>query len=226
MTEDVTGESHRALRESMGAYVLGQLDPDEEAALRAHLATCGECRFELAELQPVAGALASVRRRPVTAGPTPPELRDRIEAAISAETASRRRTRLVRSLDTMAAAAALIVVAVLGIATFGDDGPQAPVPTAVAVQVAPELDDVTATAGIIAHTWGVEVKLTTAGLTAGDEYEAYVVGEDGVEVPAGTFLAIGAKTMNCNLQASLLVDDASGFEIRDRQDRLVISGDF
>jgi len=46
VTEDVTGESNRALRESLGAYVLGQLDPEEEAALRAHLATCGECRFE------------------------------------------------------------------------------------------------------------------------------------------------------------------------------------
>lgn len=226
MTEHMTEDSHRALRESLGAYVLGQLDPQEEAALRAHLNTCGQCRAELAELQPVAGALASLRRRPVTSGPTPPELRGRVETAIGAETASRRRARVARSLTTLAAAAALVVVAVLGFTTFVDDDPQAPVPTAVAVQVAPELDDVTATAGIIAHTWGVEVKLITAGLTAGDEYEAYVVGADGVQVPAGTFMAIGAETMNCNLQASLLLEDASGFEIRDGDDQTVISGEF
>ncbi|MBA3252157.1 MAG: zf-HC2 domain-containing protein [Geodermatophilaceae bacterium] len=221
-----TDDAHRDLREALGAYVLGQLPPAEAEAVRAHLATCDECRAELAELQPVASALASMRRRPATGGPTPAALGSRIDSAIAGEAARRRRTTLVRSLTGLAAAAALVVVAVLGVRAFTGTEATAPVPTAVDVQVAPELDDVTATAGYVAHTWGLEVKLTTEGLDAGENFEAFVVAEDGAVVPAGTFVGVGENTMNCNLQSFVLLAEAAGFEIRDDQDQLVMSGDF
>lgn len=222
MTEDM----HRALRESLGAYVLGHLDPPEEEAVRAHLSGCELCRIELAELQPVATALAGARRRPITPAPTPRALQQRVTEAVAAEAARRRRARLVRSVTALAAAAALVVVAVLGITTLIDRTPDAPVPEVVAVQIDSALPDVTATAGLIAHTWGVEVKLTTTGLPDGAEYEAVVLGEDGGEVPAGTFTAVADTTMLCNLQASVLRDQASGFEIRDRAGEVVISSNF
>jgi predicted anti-sigma-YlaC factor YlaD len=222
----VTEDSHRLLRESLGAYVLGHLDPADEDAVRTHLATCAECRAELAELQPVANALAGARRRPVLGGPAPRALQHRVEDAVAAEAGRRRRAHLVRSVTTLVAAAALVVVAVLGITMFIDRTPAAPVPETVAVQVASELDQVSATAGLIAHTWGVEVKLTTAGLAAGSQYQAFVLGENGGEVWAGTFTAIGEETMNCNLQSSVLRDQASGFEIRDQAGDVVISSDF
>lgn len=227
MTEySATEAAHRDLRESLGAYVLGQLPPAESEAVRAHLATCVTCPAELAELQPVASALASARRRPVTAGPTPPGLATRIDAAVAAEAARRRRMTLVRSVTGLVAAAALVFVAVLGVRAFTGTEATAPVPTAVDVQVAPELGDVTATAGYVAHTWGLEVKLTAVGLDAGENFEAFVVAEDGSTVPAGTFVGVGENTMNCNLQSFVLLDQAASFEIRDDQDQLVMSGDF
>ncbi|MEJ7702460.1 MAG: zf-HC2 domain-containing protein [Geodermatophilaceae bacterium] len=97
MTEDF----HRALRESLGAYVLGHLDPAEEDAVRVHLATCDECRAELAELQPVANALAIARHRPVTGAVTPRSLQRRVSDAVAAEAGRRRRSRLVTSLTTL-----------------------------------------------------------------------------------------------------------------------------
>ena len=221
MTED----PHRAIRESLGAYALGQLDLSDEAAVRAHLPTCELCQAELAELQPVADALAGARRRTVTGGPTPPALQRRVTEAIAAEESRRRRTRLITSITALAAAAALVVAVAVGITTFSNRAPQVPV-EAVAVQVAAELEQVTAEAGLIDHTWGVEVKLTTAGLAAGTVYEAFVLGEDGGEVPAGTFVAIGNAEMLCNLQASVLREDASGFEIRDVAGEVVMSSDF
>lgn len=38
-------------RSQLGAYALGALDPDEAREVDAHLATCHECRAELAELE-------------------------------------------------------------------------------------------------------------------------------------------------------------------------------
>lgn len=222
MTED----AHRALRESLGAYVLGHLDQAEEDAVRAHLSTCDECRAELAELQPVANALAAARRRPPTAIPTPRTLLGRVESAVAAEAGRRRRARLVRSVTTLAAAAALIVVAAFGVATFIDRTPDAPVPENVAVQVESSLTDVTATAGLIAHTWGIEIKLVAAGLELGSPYRAVVVSTDGDRVPAGQFVGTGANTITCSLQTSVLRADATGFMIVDDQDQIVISSDF
>ncbi|MBA3525237.1 MAG: hypothetical protein H0T85_11975 [Geodermatophilaceae bacterium] len=84
----------------------------------------------------------------------------------------------------------------------------------------------TASAGIIRHTWGVEVKLTTAGLAEGERFDAFVTGDDGVEVPAGTFTSIGLATMNCNLQASVHAEDAAGFDTRDSDGIVVMSDTF
>lgn len=217
-------ERHRALREALGAYVLGQLDDETEDAVGVHLGGCASCRSELAELQPVATALAGLRRRPVPGGPLPAGLGTRLDAALSAEAGRRRRGRLTLAVTGLVAAAALVLVAVLGVDALRDDAPAGPVPDPIAVQVVDP--EVTASAGIIRHTWGVEVKLTTAGLARGERFEAFVTEDDGQEVPAGTFTSIGPTTMNCNLQAAVLADDATGFSIRDENGVIVMSGSF
>jgi anti-sigma factor RsiW len=63
------------------AYVLGALDDPQAQAYRAHLAGCAICRAEVAQLQPVADALA------VGVPPTSPEngLRARIMATVYAD---------------------------------------------------------------------------------------------------------------------------------------------
>jgi anti-sigma-K factor RskA len=63
------------------AYVLGALDQHELEHYRAHLATCAQCRSEVAELQSVVDEL------PTTVSPTAasPELRERILATVRAE---------------------------------------------------------------------------------------------------------------------------------------------
>lgn len=224
-------DDHQTLREALGAYVLGQLKagPDDtaptEAAVRIHLAGCALCRTELAELQPVATALAGLRHRPVAGGPLPADLRPRLDAALANEAGRRHRGRLTRAVTGLVAAAALVAVTVLGVNAFRADAPSGPVPDPIAVQVV-QTDEVTASAGIIRHTWGVEVKLTTAGLTEGERFDAFVTEDNGAEVPAGTFTSIGTATMNCNLQAAVLAEDAVGFDVRDQDGVVVLSGSF
>ena len=54
-----TWECHDA-RPSLGVYVLGAIDPAERALVDAHLATCRDCRDELAGLAGLPALLARV----------------------------------------------------------------------------------------------------------------------------------------------------------------------
>ena len=56
--DDVVGLTCDEVREMAGAFVLGALEPDEMAAVRAHLATCEDAHDEIAELGGVLPALA------------------------------------------------------------------------------------------------------------------------------------------------------------------------
>src|SRR6516165_11273973 len=52
----------REIRQALGVYVLGAIDPAERAQVDEHLATCPECREELASL---AGLPAMLRKVPM-----------------------------------------------------------------------------------------------------------------------------------------------------------------
>jgi anti-sigma-K factor RskA len=57
-------EKHNALQDDLPAYALGALDPEEAAALEAHLQTCESCRAALADYQRVgSGLLAALPPR-------------------------------------------------------------------------------------------------------------------------------------------------------------------
>jgi hypothetical protein len=108
----------REIKQALGVYVLGAIDPAERARVDEHLATCVECREELASLAglpamlrkvPVAEAerLAAAEQDPgLTGVPSPPML-----TSLVARTANVRRIRRWRGL---AAAAAVALVAVAG----------------------------------------------------------------------------------------------------------------
>ena len=220
-------DSHSQLRESLGAYVLGQLDPAETDMVRAHLDTCADCRAEVTELSPVAAALAGAKQTS-SEGPdeVPAGLHARMDTAILAEAGRRRRSRISRSVGALLVAASIAVLIGFGVTSLLDRTPDAPVPEVVAVSVDPQLDAVTASAGLIAHTWGTEVKLQTSGLDAGASYNAVVLGAGDLEFPAGTFTGTGANTIICNQQASVLRADARGFQILDERGEVVISSEF
>ena len=117
-----------ARRDDAGSYVLRALPDDEHARFEAHLATCAECRREVADLQMAADTLPLAA---VQVGP-PPELRDRIMAIVHSEAellnaagartdepaeAPRRRRRWalsLRPLPAAMAASALVAAGVIG----------------------------------------------------------------------------------------------------------------
>ncbi len=215
--------AHRALRESLGSYVLGHLPDQEAGEVRAHLTGCSDCRAELTEILPVAAALSGVPR-PLRAPATPPvDLADRIEARIRSEERRQQSRRTVRTMALSAlsaAAAAAIVVAGVGL-TRSEPDPAVPLERVDVV----EAGAVQASAGLVAHTWGVEVKLTASGLRPGERYDVTVLGRDGTAFDAGAFVGTGGE-VRCNLNAAVLRDHAAAFVVIDQEGGEVLRAEF
>lgn len=218
---------HERLRTNLGAYVLGGLPNNESAALEAHLATCAECRAEHDELLPAASVLGELKNgAPAHVHAAPPDLGDRVLSRLAAEQERERRTAWVRRAGLAAvagAAAAAVLVVGLAVTDTEDDQPTVPV-EAVAVTVREQ--GVEADADLVNHTWGVEVKLSGTGFDQGGRYRVALLGTDGERYPAGEFVGTGGTRMLCNLNSSLLRDDASGFVVTDSDGDVVVRSSF
>lgn len=216
---------HRQQRELLGSFVLNQLSASETVSVRAHLDGCAGCRAEVAALAPLADDLRTVDAEWLSAPPTPPpDLGGLIRDAVRAESVlrDRRRQRTMWSHRVLAGAAAVALI--LGGVGLGQvvaprtqqvvlpaqPGPYEPIKV---TRVLPGL--VVAKAGVVPHTWGVEVKMEGSGFAKGQAYRAIVVGRNGRSMPAGEFLGTGDQILKCNLQAALLRRDASRFVIMD-----------
>ncbi len=170
-------EDCREIRQSLGVYVVGAIDPAERATVDAHLADCRECREELAGL---AGLPALLHRVPVgearmlaadggsqLLAPPPDELLHSLLRRVAG-------VRRARRWRTMAAAAAVAVLA-LGAGAAGTaalSGGPAPVPAAHAA-----METVSGTA----PASGVHLTVKYRPMAWGTAMEVQVIG-----VPAGT----------------------------------------
>lgn len=207
---------HQELREQLGAYVLGQLDPPARASVDAHLDGCASCRAEVAELVPVVAAL-DVVGRDVPA--PPPELEDRVLDEVGhRRRAARRRARLRRAVGSVLVAASVAVA--FGLGTWYA-GPRTDPPV---IPVAMTLDQpgLTAEAGLVRHTWGTELKLEATGLGQGQSYAVTFLTGDGSRVSAGSFLGTGARPVRCSVNAAVAVEDATTVEVTDARGNLVM----
>lgn len=212
----------------LGGYTMGSLDGADTRLVDEHLAECADCRAELASLSAVVGLLG---RLDASEGTTDALLvregfADGVVAAVAAE--RRQERSRARRLQTVLAGAAALAVLVGGIATAtglareqGQIPPRSPVVEAVGVQTA---FGVEATAGVIAHTWGVEITLSATGFEKGRSYAVEVLGNDGSFSTAGAFVGTGDKPMVCNLNSAVLRPDAAGFRVRDSTGRQQVTG--
>lgn len=175
-------EEHHELRERLGAYVLGALDPDERIEVEHHLDGCGPCRDELARLSPLPSLLDRLSADEVAdeSLDPPPELLARVLVRIDRE--RRRDRRRLRSWQGLAAAVLTAAALVLWAPWQGGgvtDALVAPAqPVAAAVQ---------GEAALMAWEWGTTVRLEVAGLPERDGYVLWVVADDGRREQAGTW---------------------------------------
>jgi anti-sigma-K factor RskA len=112
---------HEDMKALVAPYVLGAVPPEEEAAVRAHLTTCDECRAEAESLGSAASALSlAVDPVDLPAGfveRTMARVHDEKPVVQPTPIGSRRRLTWVFS-----AAALLVVVMVVALVAFGSSG--------------------------------------------------------------------------------------------------------
>ncbi|WP_308282707.1 anti-sigma factor [Pseudonocardia nigra] len=214
----MTVESHRVLREQLGAYALGQLSGQRWRAMHEHLPVCATCRAELEEIAPVAGLLGASRHRlrldeldDDTGATEPPPLPPELLAEVRAAHEPAGSGGVLRRWWPAIAAAAVVVAAVAGY-TAGTTGrgPTVPLEPVAVRALNPAVD---AEAALVPHTWGVEVKLTATGFTRGATYAVTVTDDAGRTVSAGQFIGTGEDEMRCNLNSSVLRADAASVQV-------------
>ncbi len=200
----MTASRHDDVVPLLGPAALGLLTRREQEQLDRHLAGCASCRAELAALTDVAGRLGDLDAASALTGSA--GVADAVLGRVARE---RRRA---QRLPGLVAAAAAVAVLLAGLVTAGTLGQDSVPMEAVAVSAQ---GDVRASANLVAHTWGVEIKLAATGLAAGQPYSVQVTTERGEVVDAGAFLGTGSTTLNCNLNASVLREDARSFAVLD-----------
>ncbi len=120
---------HQGIKELLAAHALDAVDPEEAAAIEAHVATCARCSSELAGFREAIGLVANsggdaparlwetisarIGRPPATAGQPAPRRLSVSSAAASTAKSGVRSPRL--RPWALAAAAALVVIAALGV---------------------------------------------------------------------------------------------------------------
>ncbi len=186
-------------RMSLGVYVLGAIDPAERALVDAHLATCKDCRDELAGLAGIPALLARVNPDevsrisaddavgPVTAEQPPEELLGTVR-----DLAEARRRRNRWRWVSAAAAVVLIAAGLFGGLKAANSGTQVISPSAGAgqwetVQGTSPATGASATVAYASELWGNAVQVEVHDIAVGTTCQLWAVHPDGSRTFAGSW---------------------------------------
>ena len=198
-------------RISLGVYVLGAIDPAERAQVDAHLATCRDCRDELAGLAGLPALLSRVSTEEAIAlaaadepfpaafgaGPEPPR---ELLATVLDLTAARRRRRRWREASLGVAAALIIAAGVFGGLRLSS-GP-APAPTTAQGQaglyvgqpngpmrtVSGKSGNMTATVSYTSMGWGTQLDTKVTGIAVGTNCQLWAIDSSGHHLLVGNWV--------------------------------------
>jgi predicted anti-sigma-YlaC factor YlaD len=191
-------------RLSLGVYVLGAIDPAERSQVDSHLASCRDCRDELAGLAGLPALLARVGVEEAIAlaesdGPPPaedeeqPPPRELLGTVLDLASARRRRRRWVE-VGLSVAAALIIAAGVFGGLRFHSGAPSASSAVAVGPASGPwetetgHTADMSATVMYRPMGWGTQLAAKVTGIPVGTTCQIWVVGPGGKRMLIGSWV--------------------------------------
>lgn len=218
MTADACAE----VRLSLGAYVLGALDPADRSRVDAHLSGCPDCRDELASFAALPGLLGRVSRYEIEAEPADPgpQLLERLLGAAAAQRRHDRRRRLLTSV-----AAGVIVLAAVGVSVgvgvTHDRHPARPVAAGQTFTATNPQNNVQATVTEFKKGWGASIDVSVVGVTeelAGPSCQLIAIGPGGKTDVAASWAApaagyTGLSRVNAAGSTAIAVKDISAFKV-------------
>mgnify|MGYP001233854159 CR=1 FL=1 len=224
-------------RISLGVYVLGAIDPAERALVDAHLATCRDCRDELAGLAGLPALLSRVSMEEAIAladtGEPPPDVADEtpeppreLLATVLDLTAARRRRRRWLEAGLAVAAALIIAAGVFSGLRLGGSSP-APVNSAqgpAGLSIGPlsgpmetatgKSGGMTATVSYTQMGWGTALDTKVSGIPVGTNCQLWVIDAKGNRYLAGNWLTDNLEgSVYYPGSVGLSAKDVAGFEI-------------
>jgi hypothetical protein len=185
------GPACRELRQLLGVYVVGAIDPAERAQVDEHLGACSACRDELAGL---AGLPAMLSRVPVEdvermagsviALPEQHEPSPELLNSLLRKVATKRRTRIWRGSAAVAATAA---IAAGGTAAALTLAASSATPVWSAASGMSPATHVTAVVKFAKASDGTQMKVHVSGIEPGTRCQFWVLTGNGAKAPAGAW---------------------------------------
>jgi hypothetical protein len=214
-----SGPACREMRQLLGVYVVGAIDPAERALVDEHLAQCQSCRDELAGM---AGLPAMLSRVPATdverlsllSLPGAVQPPDEMLNSLLRKVSVKRKSRMWRNVAAVAAAA---VIAAAGATTVSQLS--SPVAQQEWARAASPTSHVTAVVNYSSVGWGTAMRVQVNGIKPGTVCQFWVVGKDGTSEYAGAWTVAGNYGRNFGdkawYPASSVVsaDSVRGFQI-------------
>jgi len=179
---------------SLGAYVLGALDPQEIRAMERHLASCRRCQAELAELRMTRAALDDLPPEALLDGP--PEGSDLVLHRALRRMRDEAGARYRRRRLLVGVAAAVVAAAAVGggVAVGRGTAPEvvAQAPAAGAISATDPATGASMSVAVRPAAGWVRLDATVSGIPAGEKCRLFVVGRDGSREEAGSWLVSAA----------------------------------
>lgn len=169
-----------AARLALGSLVLGALDEQEAAQVRAHLRSCAPCRAEYEELTGMPRLMGLVPIAEATDGPpvVRPGLREEVLRRLAVERGRQRRRRIAWTAVGGVATAGIAAAVGFGLA----DGGTVEAPAGAPTQVLAGTDATSGVWGSVALdgvAWGTRLDLQLSGVEPGETCRLVVVTADG-----------------------------------------------
>jgi anti-sigma-K factor RskA len=214
---DMTKPGCPEIRQLMGVYVVGAIDPAERAIVDAHLSVCSECRAELGGL---AGLPALLSRVPVADAErmVNGESDDLVEppaellSGLLRRVAARRRNRRWRSALALAAA---VAIAAGGTATVFSAHEHTGRPAAAQAVAQASNGQVDALVKYTSTPWGgTAYRVAVQGIPTGTTCKFWVESGDNNWSVAGTWMVgPGYGTHWYSMSSAVAEDSVHGFQI-------------
>jgi anti-sigma-K factor RskA len=190
-TRDMSGPACREIRQLLGVYVVGAIDPAERSIVDEHLESCRDCREELSGLAGLPALLGRVpladAERLAADGTGLPEMDEppaELLNSLLGRVAARRRARRWRSVLTLAAAVAIAAGGTAGVVSALQPGTSRP----AAETVTASGSGATAQIRYSATPWGgTALRVGVMGIPTGTRCTFWVIGPHGQRTSAASW---------------------------------------